>query len=169
MACLPTAIRAADNENPFNKAKVGDWATYCVTITAMGKQIDGEMKMTVAAKTDKEATVKASLRVSGNETTFSDQKIDLTKPYDPTSLLGGNTDQSKIEKVADGKEKVKIETKEFDCTWIKMKTKTKFMGMEIPADVKVWLSKDVPLSGIVKMEVTSTPSFSFQFKGSGGK
>ena len=60
----------------------------------------------------------------------------------------------KVEKVKDGKEKIKAAGKDYECQWQTYKVTGKAMGVEISADVKVWTSKDLPLQ-VVKMESTA--------------
>src|SRR5262245_57824374 len=41
IAVAPFVARAADEENPYKKAKVGDFATYKMTTKAMGFNVEG--------------------------------------------------------------------------------------------------------------------------------
>jgi len=158
LAVAPVAARAADEENPFKNAKVGDYAVYTATTKFAGNNIDGTFTQTVTAKTDKEATIKGVIVINlgGKEQKVEqEEKIDLTKPYDPSksggaSLPGGG--ELKAEKDKDGKEKLKVAGKEYDTTWTSYKIKVKVMNQEIPGDMKVWVAKDMPL-GMVKMVV----------------
>jgi hypothetical protein len=156
VVCVAPAARAADVENPFKNAKEGDWAKYKLTTSIMGNNIEGALKMTVTAKSDKEATVKTTMTFMGTELPGTELKIDLSKSYDPlTTLNMPKGMDAKIEKLDEGKEKIKIGKKEYDCTWTKVKSVTKVGDMEVTSEVKVWLCKDVPLSGMVKMEMKS--------------
>lgn len=175
-----TAIstRAADEENPYKSAKVGDYATYSMTTKFGGFAIDGVITQTVTAKSDKEATIKVtgSVEFGGNKKDIpaQEQKIDLTKPYDPTkgaNLPGG--DEVKVEKGKEGKEKIKVNGKEYSCTWTTYKVKGKAKGMDIDADVKAWMAKDVP-SGMVKMTMSAmiagqTMEMTMELKETGNK
>jgi len=157
--CLLPTSRAADEDNPFKKAKVGDFTEYKSTISAMGKPFQATMKMVVIAKNDKEATIeittKASLMGKDLPPQTQTQKIDLTKPYDQTASanLPKGTDV-KIEK-GQTTEKIKAGGKEYECTWMKAKSTFKSGELTTESDMKIWISKDVPLSGMVKMEVKS--------------
>jgi hypothetical protein len=161
LAVAPVAARAADEENPYKNAKVGDYATYTITTKAAGQTIDGTLTQTVTAKTDKEATVKGVMvfNLGGKEMKFPEQeeKIDLTKPYDPTkgggANLPGGAGEIKAEKDKDGKEKIKVNDKEYDTTWTSYKVKIKAGGQEIAGDMKAWMTKDMP--GMVKMTMTA--------------
>lgn len=155
LAVASVAARAADEENPFKTAKVGDYAVY--TLTTKGGE--GTMTQTVSAKTDKEVTVKLALVVTANgkEIKLPEQelKIDLTKPYDPTQGGGGIPGaEVKAEKDKDGKEKIKVGGKEYETTWTTYKTKVKAMGVELTGETKVWMSKDVPMGMVKTVAVT---------------
>jgi len=153
VAVAPLAARAADEENPYKKVKVGEFATYKMTTKAAGQTVEGTVTQTVTAKDDKEATLKVTGKVNGMDIPAQEQKIDLTKPYDPTkSAVPPGTD-AKVEKLKEGKEKIKAGGKEYDCKWETYKIKAKAGGQEIEADVKAWMSKDLPLL-VVKMEMT---------------
>ncbi|HEV3440765.1 MAG TPA: hypothetical protein VG122_25655 [Gemmata sp.] len=155
LGCLVSAAHAADEENPFKKSKVGDWVEYKMT----GTGFEGKTKMTIVTKDDKEVTyeIAATISFMGKEMTAPVQKqtVDLTKPYD--AIAAGNVAAKgvKIENVDDGKEKLKIGEKEYDTKWTKTKTTATVGDMTIVGEYKMWFSKDVPVSGLVKMETTT--------------
>jgi len=91
--------------------------------------------------------------VNGMDIPSQEQKIDLTKPYDPTKAALPPGTEAKLEKVKDGTEKVKAAGKEYDCQWETYKVKAKSGGQEIEANVKTWSSKDLTLL-VVKLEMT---------------
>ena len=162
ICCATLSIRAADDENPYKNAKVGDFATYKMSMKVAGFAVAGTTTQSVTAKSEKEATVKTtgSFELNGMKMDIPEQSqtIDLTKPFDPTKVGGGGglpagTDV-KVEKGKEGKEKVKVNGKEYDCTWTTYTVKGKAGGQDISADVKAWMSKDLPL-GMVKMEMTA--------------
>src|SRR5262249_52141848 len=113
---VPSALLAAD-DNPFAKAKVGDWVEYRMT----GPAMKGKTKMTIVAKADKEVTyeVAATFSVMGQEMVAPIQKmtVDLTKPYDAISAANLKRTGTKIETEAEGAEKLKVGGKEFDTKW----------------------------------------------------
>jgi len=152
LAAAPCAS-GADEENPYKKAKVGDFAAYKMTTKVGGFNVEGTVTQTVAAKDDKEVTIKTSGKVMGMDIPSQEQKIDLTKPYDPTKAALPPGTEAKVEKLKDGTEKLKAAGKEYDCKWETYKIKAKAGGQEIEADVKAWMSKDLPLL-VVKMEMT---------------
>ncbi len=159
LAVAPVAAYAADEENPYKNSKVGDYVTYTMVTKVAGLNLNGTMTQSVTAKSDKEVTIKitGNIEFGGNKMDIpeQEQKVDLTKPFDPTKaggLPGGA--EAKVEKLKDGKEKLKINGKDYDTTWTTYKVKAKANGMEIDADVKSWNAKDVP-GGMVKMTMTA--------------
>lgn len=162
VAAAPLAARAADDEHPYKSVKVGDFVTYKLSMKVAGMDATGTLTQTVTAKTDKEATVKAAgkFNILGMDIDIpaSENKIDLTKPFDPTQVNGGalpaGTDV-KVEKLKEGKEKVKIGDKEYEAAWTTYKVKGKAMNQELDSEMKTWMAKNVPM-GLVKMEMTAT-------------
>jgi hypothetical protein len=159
LACLVAVLFApcafaADEENPFKKVKVGDYANYKMTNKIAGMTLEGTMTQTIAAKSDKEVTVKVTGKVNGMDIPAQEQKIDLTKPYDPTkgSLPPGT--EATVEKLKSGEEKVKAAGKTYETKWESYKVKAKAMGQEFEAEVKAWMSKEMPQL-MVKMEMTA--------------
>jgi hypothetical protein len=159
LCLVPLASRAQD-DNPFKNAKVGDYATYKLETKLPSFSFGGTLTQTVTAKNDKEATVKMTGTVNvgdmKKDVPVSEQRIDLTKPYDPTKLNapGGVPAGigAKIEKDKEGKEKLKVAGKEYDCTWTTYKLKARPKDIDIEAELKVWMAKDIPL-GLARMEM----------------
>jgi hypothetical protein len=151
----PTDKPAATEENPLKNAKVGDWAEYKMTDNSGGIELKGTIKNVVSEKTGKFITLKTTAKVGSDELPTRDNIIELTKPFNPPSLAGLPNDDVKVEKISDGKEKIKIGGKEYDCTWEKLKVKAKAINTEFDGEVKVWICKTVPLGGMVKMELKS--------------
>src|SRR6478672_10808346 len=82
VAAAPFVARAADEENPYKKAKVGDFATYKMTTKAMGFNVEGTVTQTVVEKDEKEVTIELGGKFMGMDIPATKQKIDLTKPFD---------------------------------------------------------------------------------------
>ena len=152
----PVASRAADDENPYKNAKVGDFATYKMTMKVAGQNLEGTIKQSITEKSDKEVTVKVTGNINGMDIPEQVQKIDLTKPFDPTKIgqQPGGADL-KVEKGKEGKEKLKVAGKEYETTWTNYTVKGKANGIEIDTVMKVWMAKDVP-AALAKMEMTTT-------------
>jgi hypothetical protein len=150
----PFAV-AADEENPYKKAKVGDFATYKMTTKVAGLNIEGTVTQTVIAKDDKEVTIKTTGSAGDMEFPAQEQKIDLTKPFDPTKAgkLPAGADV-KVDKQKDGTEKLKVAGKEYSTKWETYKLQMKQMGVEFGADMKIWQTKDLNIP-VVKMEMSA--------------
>jgi hypothetical protein len=145
----------ADDDNPYKKSKVGDYTTFKLSTKVAGTNIEGIITQTVTEKTEKEVKLKVTGTVGGMEIPASEQKIDITKAYDPgknANLPEGT--EAKIEKVKDGAEKVKIGDTEYDCKWQSYKMKASVGGMELESEYKVWYPKDFSVP-MVKMEMTA--------------
>jgi hypothetical protein len=174
-ACLAPTARADDGDNSFRKAKVGDWAEYKMTTNAMGKSLEQKVRMTVTAKDDKEATVETTGKQTfmGQELDIpaQRQKIHLSKPYDPTSLINlPKSEGVKLEKTGTGTEKVSVGGKEYETTWTTVKLTAKGKDTTLESETKVWISKEVPLFGMVKVEMTSAIiNMTLELTGTGSK
>ena len=151
----PVASRAADDENPYKNAKVGDFATYKMSMKVAGMDLGGTITQSVAAKSDKEVTLKVTGKINGMDVPETEQKIDITKAFDPTKLANQTGTDVKVEKGKEGKEKIKVMGKEYESTWTSYKVKGKANGVEIDSDMKVWMAKDLP-AAFGKMEMTMT-------------
>ena len=96
--------------------------------------------------------MKVTGKLNGMDIPAQEQKIDLTKPYDPTKTALPPGTEAKVEKLKDGKEKVKAAGKDYECTWETYKLKAKANDMEFESEIKAWMCKDVPLM-LIKMEM----------------
>jgi hypothetical protein len=149
----------AEGENAYRDAKVGDWVEYQSKMTADGGfDQEGNTKITVVARDDKELTyeVLASLGVNGKTLVAPTQtlKTDLTKSYDAISALNLKQNNVKIEKLGEGKEKLKVAGKEYDTTWTRLRSTATQPEVTVVTDYKMWFCKDVPVNGLVRMDTT---------------
>lgn len=155
VVCLALSFSAmSEEDNPYRNAKVGDW-TECKTSTSMsGFNMDGKMKQTVIAKSETEVTVKIESEVNGQKNS-QETKIDLTKKFVPgeTGLPSG-TKAPKIEQNGSGDEKVTVGAKTYDAHWTAYKMAMEVGPLKMNMNVKTWTSKDVPLEGMVKSEMS---------------
>jgi hypothetical protein len=151
---FPLASQAQDKKaNPYSNAKVGDFVNYRMTASAMGKDLKFDVKQTVTEKSDAEVTIKTML--GGKELPGLGAKIDLTKRFDIFDCLPLLNKKGTFEKKAEGKEKIKVGDKTYDCTWISGKITTEAKGNKVESDAKFWMAKTVPLAGLVKLELKS--------------
>jgi hypothetical protein len=137
-------------ENPFKKAKVGDFVTYKTTIK--GQKDGSTIRQTVLEVTDKEVTIEVVASFGGKEFPASKTKIDLSQPYDPAAMAKGKVE---VKTLDSGKETLTIGDKKYDCTWTKTKVTTKVGDKDFTSEAKTWVCKDVPLNGVVKVETIS--------------
>jgi hypothetical protein len=155
---MSSAAVAADDDNPYKNAKVGDSATYNLTMKVANQELKGTVTQTVTAKSDKEVTVKVTGKIADNDIPVQEQKIDLTKPFNPGQAGPGGLPPGvdlKVEKGKEGKEKIKLAGKEYEANWTEYKVKGKAMGIDIDMDSKVWIAKEVPM-GVAKMTMNSS-------------
>lgn len=158
LAVVPNLARTADPEieNPFKNVKKGDSATYKMSMKVAGQSLEGTITQTVKDKTEKEVTLVTSGKMAGRDIPGNEQKIDLTKPFDPTKFQKQAAGADiKTTKGKEGKEKIKIGDKEYDSNWTIYTVEGKANGIDIKADMKVWLAKDLPM-GLAKMEMNTT-------------
>jgi hypothetical protein len=155
LVCFAPAVQGAENENPYRNAKVGDWVEYRMT----GQNTEGSTNMTVVSKDPKQLTyeVAASFSFMGKKMVAPVQtmKIDLTKSYDAISAANLKAKNITIKKLDEGKEKLKAAGKTYDTKWTKLRATTTVNDMKIVMDYKMWFCKDVPLSGLVRMDTTA--------------
>jgi hypothetical protein len=81
-------------------------------------------------------------------------KVDLTKNYDAISALNLKAKNVKIEKLDEGKERLKIAGKEYDTSWTSLRTTATEPDATVFMEYKMWFCKDVPVSGLVRMDTT---------------
>src|SRR4051794_2631646 len=109
-ALAPIAAHAQDGaDHPFKNAKVGDYATYTMTTKIGTIDVKGTITNTVKAVTAKEVTLEVTGKANGMPIPPQPQKIDLTKAFDPAgSIPGGSKGDAKVEKLAEGSEKLTV-------------------------------------------------------------
>jgi len=156
LACAAALPTGAADDNPYKNLKVGDYAKYALKAKLGFLPLNGTVTQTVTEKSEKEATLKIVLTAGDADTPFPDQKIDLTQPLDPTKGVAlPGVANAKLEKLKSGTEKVKVGGKEYDAEWTTFKLKVTNKGVEGEGELKVWMSKDVPV-GLVKLDLAVT-------------
>jgi hypothetical protein len=152
LASVPMIAHADDGDNPYKSAKKGDWVSYKMTTSFGAFKSEGTMKQLVTDKDEKSVTLKISMHLMGMDLPAQEQKIDLTKKYDPNTGSIPGAGNAKVEKLGSGKETVEVGGKKYECEWVKSKVTIDANGMKIESETKLWTSKSAPLSGLVKME-----------------
>jgi hypothetical protein len=151
-----TAAVAAEPENPFKNAQVGDFVVYKATMSFGGMKQESKIKMLVSGKDDRNVTLRTIVEMNGMQKPASETKVDLSKPYDPLALTPGiNVKDIKVEKLGAGKEKIQAAGKDYDAEWERSKVTMKLGDRDFVTEVKAWKSKTVPLGGSVRMEMKS--------------
>ncbi|HEX3152536.1 MAG TPA: hypothetical protein VHR66_30975 [Gemmataceae bacterium] len=154
------ATLAADEPNPYAKAKVGDYATFKMTTKVAGIPVEGTLTQTVTAVVEgKEVTIAVSGMLGNQDIQgkVPDMKVDLTKPFDPTKPAGPVSPGTSMtaEKVKEDKErieKLKVAGTEYSAKVETYMLKVKAGGMDFPARMKIWQVKEVPVP-MAKMEM----------------
>jgi hypothetical protein len=145
--------------NPFKNANVGDWMEYAMTAEMTGSagggmkmpKMESTVKQTVTAKDDTSITLRIETSMMGTPMS-REQKIPLDKPFEP--YLMGLKDATATP-LGEGDETINVGRKPYACHWVKVKVvATKPVPSE--STTKAWTCKDVPMSGLVKMESDST-------------
>lgn len=151
VALLVTAAAHGAEEHPYKTAKVGDWVSYKNTVSLpTGQKMESPMKQVVTAKDETSVTLKVTTEAAG-QSYDSEQKIDLTKEWTGVPEMPN----AKVEKLEEGKEDAKAGEKSYACNWVKYKISAEVNGVATVNNAKIWTSKDVPLGGLVRMEMAT--------------
>lgn len=145
--CLADDKPKTEKEHPFAKAKVGDWVSYKTTMSANPMPITS--KQTVKTRTDTEVTLTMESKV-GDYSTSQDAKINLKEKFDPLNPPEVNGVRPVVKKLGQGKEKISIGGKTYDCEWLQLEVINDIAGTKMKSITKTWTCKDVPCGGMVK-------------------
>lgn len=134
--------------NVLKDAEVGEWLEYAVRTDATPQAAEMKARQTVTAKDAHWVT----LKTTGDLGTH-DLKISLGMPYLPYMPVG-ETDATST-KLKEGKETITVRGKPYACSWVQVKV---LATKPTPTDcvTKVWTCKDVPVTGVVKLESLSS-------------
>lgn len=159
----PPPWAVTPENNPFRKAKVGDYAAYLLTVKSHSSPLANKETETVLMETPfKHSVVEGNanavtLQVPGERGAFREINVELTKPYDLIGMVAQfgrdaailESAPSTFENSGSGKETIKIGAKTYECDWFQVKTNNE----DDEWLIKMWFCKSVPLTGLVKMEV----------------
>jgi len=148
----PAAGDKEKDDNPFRTCKVGDFTGYKLITSANGKDIDGSMKITVIEKNEKTVKIKTFATFMGFDVPGEEDTIDLTKPFDTQSVINLGERGAKFEKSGEGTSKITVGGQQYDANWVTGKAVAQNGNRIIESEIKVWFSKSVPLSGVLRME-----------------
>lgn len=146
---LPLAARA--EENPLKNAKVGEWVEFVTTTATMGNTMEMKTKQTVVAKDDVSVTLRTAVTMMGMQQPPQDVKIMLNQPYQPHAE--GFPD-AVVTPLGEGTETITVGGKSYASRWTKVKV-VATKPAPVQSTSKVWSSKSVPVTGLVKMESES--------------
>ena len=149
---VPLTLQGQEKiDNPLKKAKVGDYVKYQTFQTLSSPQKKGRefesgtVTYTVSAKSDAEVILKTLSifkstidHLPDHELEGDPIKIDLTKPFDWIEAVRYRTKKSTLKKTGEGKEKIKLGDKTYECTWL---TATSEGETKQKNEIKVWFSK----------------------------
>ncbi len=157
LSSIPSGfVLGADPENPFKKSEKGQWVSYRITIVASKQELTGKVTHKVKSKSDKSVTLEITSMLNGTEVPAKTQPIDLGKQYDLLSTANfPSGPDTRVEKKDSGKETIEIGGKKYDCEWTRYAVSIGAAPMKTNYDIKIWISKDVPLHGLVKMDIVS--------------
>jgi hypothetical protein len=129
----------ADQQGPYTNAQVGDFASYKMVYSFGEHTTRGTITHTITARDDKHITIKTTGTKNGMSIfPGGEQKIDLTKPFDPTSL----SIPGWVTKVERQKLKTQTERIPFGGTEDSTMCETyRIKGTSFEADLKVWQIK----------------------------
>jgi hypothetical protein len=148
------SVSAMASDNPYKTAKVGEWIEFAMTTAVMGQNMQMKTKQTVIARDATSVTIKTETWMGGQQLPSSEQKILLDKPFEPYNQDAKLTD-AVVTPMGTGNETLTVGGKAYACQWAKVHiVATKPMPMD--SITKVWSSKDVPMSGVVKMQTDTT-------------
>ena len=143
---------ADEKDNPFRTAKVGDFNSYKMTTKVGDLAIEGTLKVIVSEKDENTAKVKSEIKVMGTSLGVQESTIDLRKPLAIASVIHQAQIGGTFTKTSAGTAKIKVAAKEYDAVWVAGKVASETKGIKIETEIKIWLSKDVPLNGMLRME-----------------
>jgi hypothetical protein len=160
------AVRAAEMENPYAKASVGDWAQYKMTMNMGGMAMEMENKQTIVKKTAEEITVEIAAKAQGMEMPKQTKTFKINEKFNPfdQQIPGG-----KVKQTATGEETLTVGGKEYKTTWTEVEITSQMGDHPVTIKAKVWSSGDVPVGGIVKMtsDMPGQGSMEMELIGSG--
>ncbi len=159
--CRELIESPGNSANPYTIAKVGDWVEFesKVLVKETGQQIVSRFRNELIAKDDRKAVVEMTIEsADGTEVKTIDVNLEqpledsmgqmvrqVTEPVPPNAMI-------EMRETGAGKDKLFIGENVYYATW-----RGKEVSISVGADKmvvtgKTWLSSEIPLDGIVKLE-----------------
>ena len=162
LLALAPAASAADKPLPRMTGTAGDTIVYKTVKTISGQKSETTMRVTLTELTKDTAAVTAKIVIPGldpaNLPTIPIPGIAAGVGLDPAGLPDNS--YSKLDAtptvVNSGKETLTVGGKKLECDWVEQKVKQGAGDSAFFVTTKYWLSKDVPVTGLVKAEVSQT-------------
>lgn len=160
LATMVSTLMVWAADNPFKNAKVGEWAEFFMTTEVMGQKMESTLKQSIIARDAVSVTLRTVNTMMGKELPPVDKKIMLNEPYEPYKSLthglsGAGYSDAVVTPLGEGSETLTAGGKPYNCRWSKVKM-VAVQPQAMESTVKVWMCKDVPVSGMVRMEMDST-------------
>ena len=169
---VPTLSADDKVEMPLKNAKLGEWVEY--KLTAQGVPQPIAIRQTVTDRTETDLTVKIETSMGGVKQPTKTKVLPLSKPYDPLKMLQDEAGpfRGEVKMGKTGSEVLKLNGREFKTTWSEAEMSGEVLGKKIVTKLKVWQTKDVALSGMVKMDLKTdnmgaTSEMNMEFAGTG--
>ncbi len=154
LVALALLALARAQDNPLRSAKVGDYVESIITKTMPGAKMTQVVRQTVKAVSPKELTLTIEASADGQKVPPQEGRVAIDKPFDPSKPA--TPPGFRIQKLEEAKEEVVVHGKKYQCTRYKYRIALEQPNVNLASTTTVWLSKDVPLDGVVKM-VTEDP------------
>ena len=150
---LPMLSAEDKPDHPLKTAKLGEWVEY--KLTAQGLPQALTIRHTVSDKTDTALTVRIDISMGSAKQPTKVKTFSLTEPYDPLRMLQDEVGpfRGEIKMGNTGAETLKLNNKQYTTKWSEAVMTGEVMGKTVITKLKVWQSKEVPLSGMVRMDL----------------
>jgi hypothetical protein len=161
LACLafvvPVAFALGQADNPLSKAAANDWAKYTVNIQNVTMPFlsvqDQEQWRVVTVVQATGVRIDNYAMIAGNRSTMGGAIRYFNKPFEPVNEL---SEGAKIDIISTTTENLTVKGKSYACTKIVRKVSRPVDLSKIQSGWNgtsiIWLSADVPVGGLVKIE-----------------
>lgn len=143
--------------NPLEDAEVGEWCEYAIEVKTSTVEGEDESKATSRMEVVEVEGFRVAIKVTGSAQR-GEQKIHLmaTAPY--RNLILGGYDQVEILESSVERQTVEVGGRSYQAQAVHVvfTAVTRQYGLKIPCkvDQTIWVSLDVPVTGLLKQETT---------------
>lgn len=155
LAAVP--VSAQEKANPYRAARVGEWAVYKTRFLSSipSLSMSYEEKRTIAENDGKTAKIRCDVTYADGKKTSRTRTVDLTAAFPLKGLLDFEPDQFdriKLVLSKEGKEAIAVGDKELASSWSLYNVNP---GGLFSSKRQIWLAKEAPFGGLVKLQSTS--------------